>query len=352
VAESIKGRGAADNRQGRFERLAREAEPPEESFTDEPGRPHTIVTLRQARTILSHNDSPDVGFSQSINPYQGCEHGCIYCFARPTHSYLDLSPGLDFETKLFAKENAAQLLRKELSKPGYRCEVTALGVNTDCYQPIEREKRITRSILEVFSEFHHPVVIVTKSSLIERDIDILELMAKEGLVQVMVSVTTLDADLARKLEPRAPAPYRRLEAVRRLTEAGIPTGVLIAPVIPFLNDKDLERILEAAKEAGANRAGYVLLRLPHELKGLFTDWLERHYPLKAGHIMARIRDMRGGREYDSTYGTRMSGEGEYAQLLARRYKVAVQRLGFGDREYQKLDTGKFQAPGGAQRSLF
>jgi DNA repair photolyase len=352
MAGSIKGRGAADSPQGRFERLARDAEPDDHFPEIDPARPRTTITITRARSILSHNDSPDVGFNQSINPYQGCEHGCIYCFARPSHSYLDLSPGLDFETKLFAKENAAQLLRAELSRPGYRCQVTALGVNTDCYQPIERDKRITREILEVLWEFRHPVAVVTKSSLIERDLDILGPMAAEGLAHVSVTITTLDAELARNLEPRAPAPYRRVEAVRRLSAAGVPVSVLVAPVIPFLNDKDLERILEAAKDAGAKRASYVILRLPHELKGLFKDWLERHYPLKAEHIMARIRDLRGGREYDSTYGTRMSGVGEYAQLLERRFDVARRRLGFDDGDYTALETGKFRSASARQGTLF
>jgi DNA repair photolyase len=349
----FKGRGAADNRQSRFEALKRE-EDTADPAQEEAGRPETIVTLRPARSIISRNDSPDVGFSQSINPYQGCEHGCIYCFARPTHAYLDLSPGLDFETRLFGKSNAAELLRGELSRPGYRCEVIALGVNTDAYQPIEREYRITRSLLEVLWEFRHPVGLVTKSSLIERDIDLLAPMAAQGLAHVMFSITTLDAELARKLEPRAPAPYRRLEAVRRLSEAGIPTGVLVAPTIPFLTDKDMERILEAAAEAGARQAGYVLLRLPHELKGLFKDWLDRHYPLKAGHIMSRVRDMRGGREYDATFGRRMSGEGEYAKLLQRRFEVACQRLGLNERHgVGKLDTSRFRVAGrGEQAALF
>jgi len=255
---SIKGRGAADNPQGRFETLARNREPEAEVQS----RPETVVTLHLARSIIARNDSPDLPFAQSINPYQGCEHGCIYCYARPSHAYLGLSPGLEFETRLFAKENAAELLRKELSRPGYRCELIALGANTDPYQPIEREHRITRGILEVLWEFRNPVGIVTKGSLIERDLDLLEPMAREGLVQVFVSIGSLDGEIARTLEPRAAAPYRRVETIRRLSESGVPCGTLVAPIIPFLNDKDMEAVLEAVSEAGARMAGYTLLRLP------------------------------------------------------------------------------------------
>ena len=251
---SIKGRGAADNPQGRFETLARSHEPGAES----PSRPQTVVTLQQARSIIARNDSPDLPFTRSINPYQGCEHGCIYCYARPSHAYLGLSPGLEFETRLFAKENAADLLRRELSLPGYRCELIALGANTDPYQPIEREHRITRSILEVLWEFRNPVGIVTKGSLIERDLDLLEPMAREGLAQVFVSIGSLDGEIARTLEPRAAAPYRRVETIRRLSESGVPCGTLVAPIIPFLNDKDMEAVLEAVSEAGARMAGYTL----------------------------------------------------------------------------------------------
>src|SRR5207344_2621436 len=258
----------------------------------------TIVTEERAKSIISRNDSPDVGFDQSINPYRGCEHGCVYCFARPSHAYLGLSPGLDFETRIFAKENAAELLREELSRPDYRCELISLGANTDPYQPAERERRITRGILEVLWEFRHPVGIVTKGSLIERDLDLLEPMAREGLVQVFVSIGTLDGEIARTLEPRAAAPYRRVEAVRRLAARGVPCGVFVAPIIPFLNDKDMEAVLEAVAAAGARSASFTLVRLPWEVKDLFKDWLEQHVPLKAAHIMARIRDMRGGREND------------------------------------------------------
>ncbi len=345
---SIKGRGAADNPQGRFETLARSHEPGAES----PSRPQTVVTLQQARSIIARNDSPDLPFTRSINPYQGCEHGCIYCYARPSHAYLGLSPGLEFETRLFAKENAADLLRRELSLPGYRCELIALGANTDPYQPIEREHRITRSILEVLWEFRNPVGIVTKGSLIERDLDLLEPMAREGLAQVFVSIGSLDGEIARTLEPRAAAPYRRVETVRRLSERGVPCGTLVAPIIPFLNDKDMEAVLEAVSEAGARMAGYTLLRLPWEVKDLFKDWLERHYPLKAKHVMARIRDMRGGRDNDPRFGSRMKGEGQFAELLAKRFEIACKRLGLNAGGRKRLDTTKFRRPDPSHGKLF
>lgn len=344
----IKGRGASANPQGRFEELRRETEPGDEPVSPVPV---TVVEMREARTIIARNESPDVPFSQSINPYQGCEHGCIYCFARPSHAYLGLSPGLDFETRIYAKSDAAELLRKELSRPGYRCELIALGANTDPYQPAERERRITRGVLEVLREFRHPLSIVTKSALVERDIDLLAPMAAEGLAEVFVSVTTLDAGLARRLEPRAAAPYRRLETIRKLADARIPCGVLVAPVIPFLNDKDVEAILEQAANAGAGRAGYMILRLPHEVKGLFRDWLERHYPLKAGHVIARIRDLRDGRENDPNFGSRMSGEGPFADLIAKRFAIACQRLGLQSSARGGADTTKFRVPGAEQLRL-
>ena len=345
---SIKGRGAADNPQGRFETLARSRE----TEAEVQSRPETVVTLQRARSIIARNDSPDLPFTQSINPYQGCEHGCIYCYARPSHAYLGLSPGLDFETRLFAKENAAELLRKELSRPGYRCELISLGANTDPYQPIERERRITRGILEVLWEFRHPVGIVTKGSLIERDLDLLAPMAQAGLVHAFISIGTLDGEIARTLEPRAAAPYRRVETVRRLSERGVPCGVLVAPIIPFLNDKDMEAVLEAVSEAGARMAGYTLLRLPWEVKNLFKDWLERSYPLKAAHIMARIRDTRGGRENDPEFGSRMKGEGQFAELIRNRFAIACKRLGLNEGRRNQLDTTQFRRPGPAQIPLF
>jgi DNA repair photolyase len=342
---AIKGRGASDNPRGRFEKLERERD-----FEDTvESHPQTVITLQRARSIISRNDSPDLPFSQSINPYQGCEHGCIYCYARPSHAYLGLSPGLDFETKLFAKENAAELLREELSRPGYRPELISLGANTDPYQPAERKLRITRGILEVLREFRHPVGIVTKGSLIERDLDLLGPMAVEGLVQVFVSIGTLDGEIARTLEPRAAAPHRRVETVRRLSAAGVPCGVFVAPIIPFLNDKDMEAVLEAVAEAGARSASFTLLRLPWEVKDLFKGWLEQHYPLRAAHIMARIRDMRGGRENDPEFGSRMKGEGQYAELLRGRFEVACRRLKLNADKSYRVDGGKFRRP---QGSLF
>jgi DNA repair photolyase len=345
---TIKGRGAADNPRGRFEKLERDRQEDEHIQS----RPETVITLQQARSIISRNDSPDLPFSQSINPYQGCEHGCIYCYARPSHAYLGLSPGLEFETRIFAKENAAELLRAELSRPEYRCELISLGANTDPYQPAERERRITRGILEVLWEFRHPVGIVTKGSLIERDLDLLEPMASEGLVQVFISIGTLDGEIARTLEPRAAAPYRRVETLRRLAARGVPCGVFVAPVIPFLNDKDMEAVLEAAAGAGARTAGFTLLRLPWEVKDLFKGWLEQHYPLKAAHIMARIRDMRGGRENDPEFGSRMRGDGKFAELLRSRFGVACKRLGLNADRRGGVEAGKFRGPGARQGSLF
>src|SRR6266850_2288931 len=345
---SIKGRGAADNPQGRFETLARSREDDDHVQS----HPQTMITLKQVRSIISRNESPDLPFNQSINPYQGCEHGCIYCYARPSHAYLGLSPGLDFETRIFAKENAADLLREELSRPDYRCELIALGANTDPYQPIERRQRITRSILEVLWEFRNPVGIVTKGSLIERDLDLLEPMAAERLVQVFVSIGSLDGEIARTLEPRAAAPHRRVETLRRLAARGVPCGVLVAPIIPFLNDKDMEAVLEAAAAAGARMAGYTPLRLPWEVKDLFKNWLEQHVPLKAAHIMARIRDMRGGRENDPRFGSRMTGEGQFAELLRSRFGVACKRLGLNADKRSEVETAKFWRPPGPQGSLF
>ena len=351
----IKGRGAAGNVPVRFDALEREAVVPDFLDDEEEGRsvPKTVITLKQARSIISRNTSPDVPFTQSINPYQGCEHGCIYCYARPSHAYLGLSPGLDFETKLFGKVNAAELLRKELSKPGYQGSTIALGANTDPYQPVEREHGITRSIVEVLSEFRHPLSIVTKSSLVERDIDLLAPMGQDGLVQVYVSVTTLDGDLARKLEPRAVAPQRRLETVRRLSDAGIPCGVLIAPVIPFLNDKDLEQIVEAVAGAGATSAAFIVLRLPMEVRPLFEDWLRRHFPLKASHILARVEDLHSRDATPSDFGERMRGSGNYAELLRKRFRLACKRFNLKIGEQKPKESCYIRVlPAGAQGDLF
>jgi DNA repair photolyase len=354
-AHSVKGRGAALNPEGRFESLAREAfdDGWDTPVEEQASRPRTTVTAEHAKSVLTRNDSPDVPFTFSINPYRGCEHGCIYCYARPSHAYLELSPGLDFETRLFAKVNAAELLRKELARPGHRVEPIAIGVNTDAYQPIEREWRITRQVLDVLAECEHPCTLITKNAMIERDLDLLAPMAQKNLVQAFVSVTTLDHDLARRMEPRAAAPRRRLQAIRRLAAAGVPVGVMVAPVIPFLTDSELESTLEAAAEAGAQSAGYVLMRLPWELKALFRDWLEHHFPLKAAHVMSRVRQMRGGRENDPAFGSRMRGEGLLAELIEKRFDIACSRLGLNRERRAALDTTRFKPPyGGPQLDLF
>jgi DNA repair photolyase len=357
-ADARKGRGAGANPEGRFEALEREAyDDGWDSAAHEEARAlKTVVTDERARSILSRNDSPDIPFNQSINPYQGCEHGCIYCYARPSHAYRNLSPGVDFETRIFAKVNAAALLRAELSRPGYRCELIALGANTDPYQPAERDRRITRSILEVCAEFNQPVGIVTKNALVERDIDLLAPMAARGLAEVFVSVTTLDPELARRMEPRCSAPARRLQAVRALAQAGIPVGVMVAPVVPFLNDHEIEALVAAAAEHGAQRAAWVLMRLPHEVKGLFRDWLERHYPLKAAHVMSRVQQLRGGRDNDPNFGTRLRGEGELAQLIGRRFDIACKKAGLNQArrgEGMQRNTTLFRVPGAAvQGTLF
>src|SRR5437763_7052189 len=309
-------RGARSFMQGRFETVAREVFDDGWTPEEKDERPlETQVTIERARTILSHNDSPDVGFDSSINPYRGCEHGCIYCYARRSHAYLELSPGLDFETKLFAKTNAAELLRAELSKPGYAPSPIAIGANTDCYQPIERKFRITRQIVEILAECEHPFTLVTKSALVERDLDLLAPMAKKNLVKVFVSIASLDRTLARKLEPRAASPQRRMDVLRNLAQAGVPCGVMVAALIPGLNDKTLEEVLEAAATAGAAEAAYVIMRLPNELKELFKEWLAAHYPERAGHVISIVRQMRGGRDNDPRFGSRMTGTAPFAALI-------------------------------------
>jgi DNA repair photolyase len=323
-----RGRGAQDNPDNRFHTLTRAGVDDGWNSGDDGPPLTTQLFVDKSRTVLVYNKSPDVPFDRSINPYRGCEHGCVYCFARPTHAYLDCSPGLDFESRIFYKPEAARLLRKELSRPAYRCQPVALGVNTDAYQPAERKLGITRSLLKVLQDFRHPVGLVTKSALVERDIDLLGAMAAQRLVHVMVSVTTLDGRLARAMEPRAATPRRRLEAIRRLSEAGIPVGVLVAPVIPFLNDGEIEAILDEVRAAGALTAGYVMIRLPREVSGLFSDWLDQHRPGEAGRIMARIRDMRGGRDYDAAFGQRMTGTGAFAELVRKRFEQAVKRQAF------------------------
>src|SRR5450432_855249 len=341
----IKGRGAASNPEGRFETTTqRSVDDGWERETESAPHPATQVTEERARSIISRNDSPDVPFDQSINPYRGCEHGCIYCFARPSHAYLNLSPGLDFETKLFAKTNAAELLRAELAKPGYRISPINLGANTDPYQPIERRYRITRQVIEVLAECRHPFTIVTKNALVERDLDLLAPMAKANLARVFISVTSLDNRLAAKLEPRASAPHRRVEAIRVLNAAGVPCGVLVAPIIPMLTDHWLEQILQRAHAAGARMAGYTILRLPWELKQLVKEWLELHFPERAGHVLSLVRQMRGGRDNDPRFGSRMRGEGEFAELIRQRFKLAARTHGYDTARSLTLDTTQFRPP--------
>ncbi|MGH7046302.1 MAG: PA0069 family radical SAM protein [Stellaceae bacterium] len=350
-----KGRGAPSNDSGRFEAQRRVAFDDGWGSADAAPLPlSTTLTIDSTRTIIARNDSPDIGFDRSINPYRGCEHGCIYCYARPSHAYLGLSPGLDFESRLFYKPQAAALLVAELRKKGYACRPIALGSNTDPYQPVERRLGITRAILEVLREFRHPVTIVTKSALIRRDLDILAEMAKDRLAVVTVSVTTLDRTLARRMEPRAATPERRLETIAALAAAGVPTGVLSAPMIPALNDSEMEEILARARAAGAGSAGYTLLRLPLELKGLFREWLEAHVPDKAAHVLSLVAQTHGGRLYESAWSTRMTGTGPYADMLRVRFDRACRRLGFMPRTTDALDTSRFRLPPqpGDQLNLF
>jgi DNA repair photolyase len=344
--KSRKGRGALSNPQGRFESQRVEAVDDGWMIDTDGQQPPlaTTITAERAKSIIARNESPDIPFEQSINPYRGCGHGCVYCYARPAHSYVNLSPGLDFETKLFYKENAAELLRQELSRPRYVCKSITLGANTDPYQPIERELKVTRSILEVLQEFHHPVSIITKGHLIERDIDILAALARENLASVHVSVTTLDSNLKRILEPRAPGAAARLHAIRSLHAAGVPVGALVAPVIPAINDHEIEHILAAVAEAGARTAGYVMLRLPYEVKDLFREWLAEHYPLRAAHVMSLINNLRGGRDNDPNFSSRMRGIGPFAQLVRRRFEVACSRLNLNSLRRVPLDVRNFRAP--------
>ncbi|MBL0423164.1 PA0069 family radical SAM protein [Ramlibacter sp. AW1] len=352
---AIKGRGAATRLPHRFQTEARElfddgwpADPDDPEGLPPPA---TQLSWEQPRSVISHNDSPDIFFEQSLNPYRGCEHGCIYCYARPTHSYLNLSPGLDFETRLIAKRGVAEQLRRELANPRYVARPLALGTVTDCYQPIERELRLTRSVIEVLSACRHPLTLVTKSSGVERDIDLLAPMARQRLAGVYITVTTLDAELARRLEPRAAAPHRRLRTIRALAQAGIPVGVSLAPQIPFLTE-DMEQVLQAAWEAGARSAFYHVLRLPWEVAPLFRQWLQLHYPQRAQRVMARVQDMRGGKDYDANFATRMKGSGPWAQLIGQRFRKACERLGF-NRERLALDVSAFRHPAlDGQQGLF
>src|SRR6202140_22162 len=351
--ERRRGRGAQTNASGRYEPLARIAFDDGWRSLDELPPFKTTVQTDATRKIITRNDSPDIGFDRSINPYRGCEHGCVYCFARPTHAYLGLSPGLDFESKLFVKPEAADLLEKELSAPGYQPKVIAIGTNTDPYQPIERRYKVMRRILEVLDKAGHPVGIVTKSALVLRDLDILARMAERKLAKVALSVTTLDPELARKMEPRAATPMRRLETLRRLAQAGVPTTVMVAPVIPGLNDMEIERILDAAQAAGVKEAGYVLLRLPLEVRDLFREWLMANYPDRANPPCKLIRDTRGGKDYDAKWGERMTGAGPYAEMIRKRFETACARLGLNKKQLA-LTTEHFRAPkaGNGQLSLF
>ncbi|WP_186386938.1 PA0069 family radical SAM protein [Stappia sp. TSB10P1A] len=348
-----RGRAAGLNMAGRYERESRDSFDDGWGSLDDLPPLKTHVQEERARTIITRNESPDISFDRSINPYRGCEHGCIYCFARPSHAYIGLSPGLDFETRLTVKPNAAELLERELSRPGYSPRTIAIGTNTDPYQPIERERKLMREILAVLDRCNHPVGIVTKSALVLRDLDILAPMAERGLVRVALSVTTLERKLARAMEPRAATPAKRLEAIRGLSQAGIPTSVMVAPVIPALTDSEMEKILEAASENGAIGAGYILLRLPIEVSPLFRDWLLRHRPDSFRHVMNLIRSMRGGKDYDAAWGKRMRGDGPYAKQLANRFALACKRLGL-NRNRKPLATDLFLPPtaGGVQLQLF
>ena len=356
--ETQRQRGALSQIQGRFETEARAPFDDGWSRDDEPPAPlQTTVTVERARSIISKNDSPDIPFDQSINPYRGCEAGCAYCYARPSHSYLELSPGLDFETRIFAKTNAPELLKEELAKPSYKVSPIAFGTNTDCYQPAERKYRITRQIMEILSECNHPLTIVTKFALVERDLDLLAPMAKKNLVKVFVSIGTLDHVLARRLEPRAASPKRRLDVLKALSQAGVPCGVMVAALIPALNDKTLEHVLEQAAQAGAQEAAYVILRLPNELKDIFKEWLAMHYPERADHVISIVRQMRGGKDNDPRFGERMRGTGTFAELTARRFAIACKRFGLnghgGGRRVPELDCTRFVPPSPAgQMKLF
>lgn len=350
-----RGRGTVSNRSGRFEPEARV--PVHDGWSapePDPAPLKTEVQVEAAKRIITRNSSPDISFDRSINVYRGCEHGCSYCFARPTHAYMGLSPGLDFETRLFVKPNAARLLEQELAEPGYEPRTIALGTNTDPYQPIEKTWRLTRAVLEVLERCGHPVGIVTKSHLVTRDKDILARMAERGLAKVAMSITTLDPALARAMEPRASSPARRLDALRELSDAGIPTAVLTSPIIPALNDSEIERILDAAQANGARDAGYILLRLPQEVAELFKEWLLSRYPDRYRHVLSVLRSMRDGRDYDATWGKRMKGGGPYAWTIARRFEIALKRLGMGRAGRTRLRTDLFERPRlpGEQLSLF
>ncbi len=348
-----KNRGAFSNPEGRFEKEIHAKEYDGWDLEEEEQNPiETVLIPENAKKIITTNDSPDIGFEQSINPYQGCEHGCIYCYARPSHAYKNLSPGIDFETKIFYKADAAKLLEKEITKQNYQCRVIMLGANTDPYQPAENRLKITRSILEVLNRYHHPVAIITKNTLIQRDLDILKSMAERQLIKVAVSMTTLSVALKQKMEPRTSTPKGRLNVIRALTAEKIPVRVMAAPMIPMINDMELEKILEFSREAGAFCAGYVLIRLPYEVKDLFKEWLAQHFPDRAEHVMSLIRQMRGGKEYDSAFGQRMEGTGLFSELLAKRFKLACKRFGLNETASPLLRTDLFKTAKSSQLDLF
>jgi DNA repair photolyase len=347
-----KGRGAVSDREGRFATRPVEFEP-EEAHHRAQESPETVVRSMRTGRIIATNSSPDVPFDRSINPYQGCEHGCVYCYARPSHSYLDLSPGLDFETKIFYKPDAAARLADEWEKSGYTCEPITIGANTEPYQPAERSTRITRELLELFDTHSHPVSLITKSNLIVRDLDIFERLAKRNLCSVAISIPTMDAALKRILEPRIPSASARLAAITELARIGVPVSVLLAPVIPAINDGEIEAILAASSDAGATQAAYIFLRLPHEVRDLFVEWLETHYPDRANHVMSLIRQASGGRDYDHRFGVRQTGRGPYADMLGKRFQAACTRHGLNQGRYQKsLDCSRFDPPGQKQLGLF
>lgn len=342
IKNIIKNRGTANHIPGRFEKTTKEIfyDGWDINHTDEEELKtlDTTLLLEQAKSIITRNDSPDISFEQSINPYRGCEHGCIYCYARPSHAYMNLSPGIDFESKIFYKKNAAELLEKEINKPNYICKPIVIGANTDPYQPAESKLKITRELLTVAKQYQHPIAIITKSSLIERDIDLLEELAKNNLVKVAITITTLLVSLKKILEPRASAPSARLRMIQQLSSLHIPVSVMAAPMIPMINDMELEKILMLAKNAGATRAGYTFVRLPYEVKDLFKEWLNTHYPDRAQHVMSLIKQSRGGKEYDATFGKRMQGEGKFADLLAMRFQLACKKLGLNKAPSIPLDT--------------
>jgi len=348
----VKGRGALSNPQSRFDQ--RRSGAVDDGWFQQETRvsPRTQSLPEQAKSIITQNSSPDVPFDKSINPYRGCEHGCVYCFARPTHAYWDMSPGLDFETKIVVKENAAELLEQTLIKPKYKCQPVALGVNTDAWQPLEKNLRITRSILLVLQKYKHPFTAITKSALILRDMDIIAEMAADNLCSVGVSMTTLDNDLKRRMEPRAASPSSRLQVIEALSTAGVNVTVLMAPVIPAINDQELEEILSSSRDAGATSAAYVLIRMPHEIKDLFEEWLGQHFPDRADHVMSLICQCRGGKAYQHEFGLRMRGDGEIAELIGQRFRMACRRLGMNQRETPELNTGLFSAGSNRQLSLW